>query len=194
MSAFLLVYGLISADRVPNFTSYAIRRALRLLPSISVLLLVGYLLGDCWELPFRLLDHSANISSRMATILLLVNNYFDQSKYGSLTASLAWSCAADFQMSLIVFLIVTGLRRISEPPRSPNTVATTSTSVNSPQPRVLLAQRLKFVFLFLIVLSLVIRGLIFDKDTRNLMKLVSSFSSGDLMVFFRRVSTRIWVS
>jgi hypothetical protein len=53
---------------------------------------------------------------------------------------------------------------------------------------------LKFVFLFLIVLSLVIRGLIFDKDTRNLMKLVSSFSSGDLMVFFRRVSTRIWVS
>ena len=164
MSAFLLVYGLITAERVPNFASYAIRRALRLLPSISVLLLAGYLMGDCWELPFRELDNSANISSRMATILLLVNNYFDQSKYGSLTASLAWSCAADFQMSLVVFLIVTYFRRITESPHS-------ATSAS----RLLLAQRLKYVFLFLIVLSLVIRGVIFDKDTRNLMKLVISF-------------------
>jgi peptidoglycan/LPS O-acetylase OafA/YrhL len=169
MSAFLLVYGLLTAERVPNFTSYAIRRALRLLPSISVLLLAGYLLGDCWELPFRELDHSASISSRMATILLLANNYFDQSKYGSLTASLAWSCAADFQMSLIVFLIVTYFRRLSDPPQSPNTIAV-STSVTPP--RVVLAQRLKYVFILLIVLSLIIRGVIFDKDTRNLMKLV----------------------
>lgn len=155
MSAFLLVFGLISNEKVPNFFFYSIRRALRLLPSISILLIVGYLMGDCWDQPFRDMDQSANITSRMASILLLINNYFDQSKYGSLTASLSWSCAADFQMSLVVFLIVTYFHR------------------NYPSDKLLLARRLKYVFGILILLALVIRGMIFDKETRNMMKLVT---------------------
>jgi hypothetical protein len=160
MSAFLLVYGLISQETVPSFISYSLRRALRLLPSIALLVLAGYLLGDCWELPFREIDHSAPISSRISIILLLINNYFDQPKYGNFTGSLTWSCAADFHMSLVVFLIVVAVRQ-------------RTLTENVPKNHLLLAQRLKPVFFGLIVLSLVIRGVIFDKDTRNLLKLVN---------------------
>jgi peptidoglycan/LPS O-acetylase OafA/YrhL len=180
MSAFLLVYGLIAQDKVPSFISYSLRRALRLLPSIAVLVLVGYLIGDCWE--FHEIDHSAPISSRISIILLLINNYFDQPKYGNFTGSLTWSCAADFHMSLIVFLIVVSLRR-------------TTFSGNASKKHLLLAQRLKPVFIALIIISLMIRGVIFDKDTRNLLKLVIFLfcCSLDRYVVLR-VNILIWVS
>lgn len=176
MSSFLLVYGLINSKNIPSTILYTFRRMMRMLPSMSVVLLIGYLLGDCWELPFRAIDNSANIQSRVLIILLFINNYFDQSTHGNFTGSLLWSCAADFQMSVIIFIIVTFIRyrtlNSSSSSSSTTTTTITTTTNDVDKKRVLLAQRLKYVFIILIIISLVIRGLLFEKETRNLVKLV----------------------
>ena len=167
ISGFLLVNSLLSSHdqkqhKFPSVFTTIGKRYLRLLPPMMVLSLSGILMGDTWDT-----DKSTAPSAwiRIIATWLGISNYLSVSKYGSFTHSLCWSCNVDIQVHAVILILHTLLRGGAK-------------SLLSKQN---MAKRFRWVFFILLIVSLAIRGYLFDKDRLNLFLLGQYSHFGLLM-------------
>lgn len=161
LSAFLLTSQLLSGhvEKTLSIPMFALKRALRMLPCILALLLIsGYWMGDCF-LPYIHKPEDKAMLPRILSVIFFINNYFDQTLYGSFSGSLLWSCSVELQVGVAIFAIVMLLRRQK------------GLNDGTAQSSIALAKKLKWVSCGLILLAVVIRAVIFEPEIRNLVKL-----------------------
>jgi len=108
---------------------------------------------------------------------MFVLNYFDQGKFGSFALSLIWSCCVDLHVGL-AFIVLTALVKWSIPLASKDEIYLNSQDLTY---RVRLALRMRWLFLALVIGSVILRGLLFEKDSLNLFKLGQYSHFGSLM-------------
>lgn len=94
----------------------------------------------------------APVWKRVASILFFYTNYCSQTTHGSFIGSLTWSCCVDMHCGIIVFLLIKAVLTLKQ-----------NIEYSS------LLKLLRWIFAVLTVISVVIRALIFEKDTTNLL-------------------------
>jgi len=170
ISGFLLIDKLLEAvfrndqeAATPGVLNFALSRALRLLPPIIVVSLIGLYIGDSWDLyPY---DGDVPAIFRIGALLIFVLNLLPASEYGSFTLSLCWSCCVDLHVN--TFFVA--LFAFSQQFRTQHEAA-----INT-------AFRLRWAFLFLTVAAISIRAFLFEKDSINIFKLGQYSHFGLLM-------------
>lgn len=171
ISAYLLTLRLLKSStklKHESVVNFILQRALRTLPCILVIAAVGLLLGDSWERPYRTMsDADGNkgqeLHWRLLSTVFYYMNYLNPRDYGSFSLSLTWSCCVDLHVNVMIFCIVKLFVRFF----------TTDAYI--------MASRLRWFFGFLVVVSILIRGYIFEKDSINLFLLGQYSHFGLLM-------------
>lgn len=168
LSAYLLVDGILNKKHTESLISFAIRRAFRMLPCILVAAVIGIILGDTWDRP--LVEGEFSLSQKLLAMSAFIMNYFPAEKMGSFTLSLCWSCCVDLHAGVAImalFSIFCGKE---------------ITGVDA-------AYRMRWIFFLLIVVSIVIRGYLFEKDSLNIFLLGQNSHFGLLM----SDNSRVWM-
>lgn len=168
LSGYLLVYKLLSefASSKSSLSAmlFAIHRALRFIPPIIAVSIIGYIIGDTWDGAETRGEVSA--LSRIASFISFSANYIPPSVVGCFTLSLCWSLCVDLHAGVILTLIV-GF--------------TKGGLISEHENGVHLANRLRWVFLILTAISIGIRAYLFEVDSINLFKLGQYSHFGLLM-------------
>jgi peptidoglycan/LPS O-acetylase OafA/YrhL len=171
ISGYLLVNSLLSNHpndsneksnyKFPSILTSIIKRYIRLLPPMMILSLSGLIMGDTWDT-----DSTTSPSAwkRIIATWLGISNYLSVSKYGSFTHSLCWSCNVDIQVHLVILCVHTLLR-----------------GGKSLLSKEAMAKRFKLIFFILLIISLFIRGYLFDEKRLNLFLLGQYSHFGLLM-------------
>ena len=179
VSAYLLTMRMLKSSSKLKYESvlnFTLQRALRTLPCILVIAAVGLLLGDSWDKPYRTMSDSdgnkgEELHWRLLSSIFYYMNYLNPRDYGSFSMSLTWSCCVDLHANLVIFCIIKSFAKFM------------TTDVN------IMAARLRWIFLFLAVLSVFIRGYLFEKDSINLFLLGQYSHFGLLMTD----SSLLWI-
>jgi peptidoglycan/LPS O-acetylase OafA/YrhL len=167
LSGFLLVDKLLFDEargaEPTSVLTFIRNRALRLLGPIVVISFIGLWMGDTWDM--KPPDGGIYIppSARLAATWSFVLNYLPVGDWGSFTTSMFWSCCVDVQVQTIIHIIVCLVRKL---PRS-NPVT--------------LAYRLRWTFFSLVLISIAIRGFLFEESTLNIFRLGQFSHFGLLM-------------
>lgn len=163
LTGLLLTLGLAntSSDAWPSVPGFALKRALRMIPMIGVTILLGhFVMGDCWDMPYTYWDGGRPIfPNRVMSLLLLYTNHCDQITHGSYLGTLMWSCAVDFQVCVVLFILM-------------KLVASLCGSKDR------LIRIMRIIFFLLIIIAIIIRGAAFDKDSVNMVMLGQYFHFG----------------
>lgn len=169
LSGFLLVKKIL-AQRNAEFSvvSIAVDRAKRLLPTIIVVCLIAYTIGDTWDVDKDLPGY-VPAWTRISTACSLVLNYFDQGKYGSFSLSLMWSCCVDYHSQIIITLIAY-LNRWAIGEKKDTEASRTK-----------FASFLKYSFIVWLLISFATRAYLFDEVNLNIFKLGQISHFGLLM-------------
>jgi peptidoglycan/LPS O-acetylase OafA/YrhL len=163
LSGFLLTYKLLmnhaKGKGRSSLLDYIFKRALRLLPPIIVVSMLGMWIGDTWDIDKDRDDYQP-IWVRCAAMYTFVLNYVPASLYGSFTLSLCWSLCVDMHSGIIINLLVSVLKKFSGR---------------------LDAYMLRRVFFVWLVVSLATRAYLFEENSLNIFRLGQYSHFGLLM-------------
>ena len=150
LSGFLLAYNLISnaEKRPPTVFNFVVKRVGRMYPAIIVVgVIFPLLLGDSFN--------TLTLEQRGKSILvhaLLISNYFFR-PFHPLALATVWSCCVDIHAGVGMLLLVTLARGKGERNSGGNTIV--------------LAKRMRGIFILAIIVSILIRAYIFDAQKVN---------------------------
>lgn len=163
LSGFLLVYNLMrkSTLELPTLGSHTLRRALRMMPMMTVSIILGhFVMKDCWGEPYTYWDGGKAIfPTRVMSYLLFYTNYCNQITHGSFLGSLMWSCAVDLQVGVFMLVVI----------------KLCASFYKHPSDKTALLRLLKVVFAVLLVVACLIRGSFFDEQKVNMVQLGQYF-------------------
>jgi len=158
LSGYLLVHKMLNehADGRPSLSTieFGFRRALRFIPPLIAVSIIGVVLGDTWDGASERGEVPA--IGRILSFLAFVANYIPPSVVGCFTLSLCWSCCVDLHAGILLSFII-GLGKAG--------LKKTKTD------GLTLAFRLRWVFLALTIASMAIRALLFEPNSLNLFRL-----------------------
>ena len=172
LSAFLLVHKLlVEFDKgkagQPLF-AFTIRRALRFIPPMLAVSVLGYLLHDTWDGAVERGEVSPLV--RVLSFVTFVANYIPPAVVGCFTLSLCWSCCVDLHAGVILNLIGTAAK-----------TGLGSSAQQQQQNSPYLAYRLRWIFLALTAASVAVRAWLFEVNSLNLFRLGQYSHFGLLM-------------
>lgn len=185
LSGYLLVDKLLNDAQAKRSSAsvfeFTVRRALRFIPALLCVSLLGWLVGDVWDGAEG--RNEVPALGRIAAALAFIVNYLPPAYVGSFTLSLFWSCCVDLQAGMLIVLLVGAVRG----------------SAGSSSTGVALAYRLRWLFLALTAASLAIRASLFEVNTLNLFKLGKLSHFGLLMTdlsygWVRDTYSHVWLT
>ena len=150
LSGFLLTYNLITQaiKAPPSIPNFVLKRVGRIFPTLFVFLILTFItVGDYFNKQ-SVLDKLKGIAS----ILLLVPNYIGLA-YLPLPFGTAWSCIVDIHGGTIILVLVKLGRAFGK-------------EIDGGGPTVL-AKRMRWIFLIVTILAIIIRGYQFDIKEYN---------------------------
>ena len=178
LSGFLLADQLLRKrlSNLPTVASTLFLRAMRMLPTMTLVLILGAYIGDVWDPPYTDYDKSSTRMERIASILMFAVNYLDVTQYGSFIGTLMWSCCVDVHVGAVIV----GLFRMFGNAFEVEWTRTDGSPATSRSP-LQAAVVMRSIFLSLIAVSLSIRGFLFTEGTMNLTKLAGYAHTVSLM-------------
>jgi len=179
----------------------------RLLPSIVVVSIAGLIAGD-YDTGAAGTSLVPMYLQRMLVTWAFVLNYMPSKYYGSFTLSPCWSCCVDLQTGTFIYSILMwfkshykpDLRAVSDTvsgssPRGNITGPATATATVATY----IAQVSRWIFLLLIILCVIIRAVIFDKDTLNMVRFgnynhFGLLVAGDAFSWIEKRYNHVWLT